>query len=121
MYKVIFGLGVAALFWTATAQAKTDANGDGYFSREEKVDASFVRYEKKFKKADANNDGKVTMDEIAGKKLSVAKGADLNKDGVITLAEVKTHVETAVDKQMAKKDLDKDGKLSKEERAHKKM
>lgn len=121
MYKMICGLGVVALCWTSNAQAKTDANSDGYFSREEIVAATFARYEKKFTKADVNKDGTVTLDEIAGKKLSVAKAADINKDGAITLAEVKTHVGNSVDKRMAKKDSDKDGKLSKEERQRQKM
>jgi hypothetical protein len=59
------------------------------------------------------------MDELAGQKLSVAKAADADKDGVITLAEAKKHSEATVDKRMAKKDTDKDGKLSKEERQRK--
>lgn len=99
----------------------TDANGDGVFSRDEMIAAGVQRYEKKFSKADVNADGKVTLDEIAGKKLSVAKSADQNKDGVITRDEVKEHVTRSVDKRLAKKDTNKDGMLSKEERKQKKV
>lgn len=112
---------LASLVFSAQAFAKnkTDANEDGFVSRDEQYAADFGRYEKRFNKADTNQDGKVTMDEISGKKLTVAKKADANKDGVITLDEVKAYVSSSVDKKMAKKDLDKDGKLSKEERKRK--
>lgn len=98
----------------------TDTNGDGVFSRDEMIAAGVQRYEKKFSKADVNADGKVTLDEISGKKLSVAKSADQNKDGVITREEVKEHVTKSIDKRLAKKDINKDGMLSKEERKQKK-
>ena len=122
MKKMILGgaLVTALVLSTAAFANKTDANGDGYFSRDEQVSASFARYEKKFNAADVNHDGKVTLDEISGKKLTVAKSADLNKDGVITREEAKAHVEKSIDKKIAKKDLDHDGKLSKEERQRKK-
>ena len=110
---------VAGALVVGVAQAKgraTDANGDGSFSREEMVAAGVQRYEKRFVKADVNGDGKVTLDEIAGKKLSVAKRADINKDGVITRDEVKVYVGQSVDKRLAKKDANKDGALSKDER-----
>jgi EF hand len=118
--KKFFGVfGVAIALCGTTAYAKTDTNGDGFHSREEMVSATFTRYEKKFHQADANKDGRVTLDEVSGKKLSVARAADTNKDGVITLAEARAHVEQSVDKRIAKKDLDKDGRLSKEERKRK--
>ena len=98
----------------------TDVNGDGAFSRDEMIAVAVQRYEKKFSKADVNTDGKVTLDEISGKKLSVAKSADQNKDGVITREEVKEHVTKSIDKRLAKKDINKDGMLSKEERKQKK-
>lgn len=113
---------VASALVAGTVHAKgnaTDANGDGSFSREEMVAAGVQRYEKRFVKADVNGDGKVTLDEIAGKKLSVAKKADINKDGVITRDEVKVYVGQTVDKRLVKKDANKDGALSKEERKRK--
>ncbi len=120
--KIVLALMVAALCG-GNAFAKgnvTDANGDGVFSRDEMIAAGVQRYEKKFSKADVNADGKVTLDEISGKKLSVAKSADQNKDGVITREEVKEHVTQSIDKRLAKKDINKDGMLSKEERKQKK-
>jgi hypothetical protein len=120
--KIVLALMVAALCG-GNAFAKgnvTDANGDGVFSRDEMIAAGVQRYEKKFSKADVNADGKVTLDEISGKKLSVAKSADQNKDGVITREEVKEHVTKSIDKRLAKKDINKDGMLSKEERKQKK-
>lgn len=120
--KIVLALMVAALCG-GNAFAKgnvTDANGDGVFSRDEMIAAGAQRYEKKFSKADVNADGKVTLDEISGKKLSVAKSADQNKDGVITREEVKEHVTKSIDKRLAKKDINKDGMLSKEERKQKK-
>ena len=120
--KIMLALMVAALCG-GNAFAKgnvTDANGDGVFSRDEMIAAGVQRYEKKFSKADVNADGKVTLDEISGKKLSVAKSADQNKDGVITREEVKEHVTQSIDKRLAKKDINKDGMLSKEERKQKK-
>ena len=120
--KIVLALMVAALCG-GNALAKgnvTDANGDGVFSRDEMIAAGVQRYEKKFSKADVNADGKVTLDEISGKKLSVAKSADQNKDGVITREEVKEHVTKSIDKRLAKKDINKDGMLSKEERKQKK-
>ena len=120
--KIMLALMVAALCG-GNAFAKgnvTDANGDGVFSRDEMIAAGVQRYEKKFSKADVNADGKVTLDEISGKKLSVAKCADQNKDGVTTREEVKEHVTKSIDKRLAKKDINKDGMLSKEERKQKK-
>lgn len=120
--KIVLALMVAALCG-GNAFAKgnvTDANGDGVFSRDEMIAAGVQCYEKKFSKADVNADGKVTLDEISGKKLSVAKSADQNKDGVITREEVKEHVTKSIDKRLAKKDINKDGMLSKEERKQKK-
>jgi Ca2+-binding EF-hand superfamily protein len=110
---------IGSIVLSFSAQAKTDTNNDGFFSREELIASSHARIEKKFAQADANHDNKITMDELAGQKLSVAKAADADKDGVITLAEAKKHSEATVDKRMTKKDTDKDGKLSKEERQRK--
>lgn len=113
MLTVVLGVSVG---FGAFAKA-TDTNKDGSFSREEMLTAAYDKAEKKFKKADVNGDGRVTMDEISGKKLTVAKGADMNKDGVITWDEYKAHVAKGVDKRLAKKDTNGDGALSKEERA----
>ncbi|MGL4768218.1 MAG: EF-hand domain-containing protein [Formosimonas sp.] len=121
MYKIIYGLAVVVLASVNSAQAKTDANNDGVFTRDEMVAAAVATAEKKFTKVDANHDGKVTLDELAGQKRSIAKAADANKDGVITMAEVKTRIEQGIDKRLAKKDLNKDGKLSKEERQRKQI
>lgn len=117
MNKKISGLLVCILI-SGNVCAKsnaTDANGDGMFSRDEMIAAAMVRYEKKFVKADLNNDGRLTIDELTGKRL-VAKAADLNKDGVITRDELKLYVVKMVDKRLAKKDLNRDGVLSKDER-----
>ena len=116
MLTVVLGVSVG---FGAFAKA-TDTNIDGSFSREEMLAATYDKAEKTFKKADANGDGRVTMDEIAGKKLTVAKAADMNKDGVITWDEYKAHVTKNVDKRLVKLDANHDGALSKEERSRKK-
>ena len=119
--KIRLGMLLVGIFVSSVAMAKsTDTNKDGNFSREELLAASYEKAEKKFKKADVNGDGRVTMDEVKGKKLTVAKGADQNKDGMITWDEYKAHSAQGVDKRMAKKDTNGDGMLSKEERSRKK-
>lgn len=119
--EIRFGMLLVGVLVTGVAMAKsTDTNKDGNFSREELLAASYDKAEKKFKAADANGDGRVTMDEINGKKLSVAKGADQNKDGVITWDEYKAHSAKNVEKRLAKNDTNGDGMLSKDERSRKK-
>lgn len=119
--NIIYSGLVGVLFLSNAALAKTDSNEDGFFSRDEIIAARMVQTDKKFSAADANKDGRLTLDELSGKKLSVAKAADANKDGVITKTEAQAYVETSVDKRMLGKDLNKDGKLSKDERRRKKV
>ncbi|WP_287980292.1 EF-hand domain-containing protein [Sphingomonas sp.] len=81
---------------------RTDANHDGFLSREE-IDARVARMDvgksrmspdqakmfanRWFVTADANHDGKVSLYEMQGLFRAIASRYDLNHDGVISLDE----------------------------------
>ena len=116
----VYGLLLAGVLGTQSVLAKgTDIDGDGVFSKEEITQARYKQLDKKFEKLDTNKDGQVSMDELKGQRGGIAKKADANKDGVITKAEARAYTDQSVDKYMQKKDLNRDGKLDKEERSRK--
>ena len=76
-----------------------------------------------FEEIDANSDGKITKEEIAGQAKARFDAADADKDGFLTKeemqagieAQMKQRAEMMADRMLARHDAKKDGKLSAEE------
>ena len=73
---------------------RTDDNKDGQLTLEEfnfgipdDQDAIIERFTRRFRLADADNDGRVTMDEYMAFCANVVAAADTNKDGMVTREE----------------------------------
>jgi Ca2+-binding EF-hand superfamily protein len=75
--------------------------------------------EQRMNHLDANKDGKVTLTELTQVRESWLTEVDANKDGVVTQAEVDANRKTAhaerIAQMFARKDANKDGRLTKEE------
>ena len=70
----------------------------------------------RFAKADKNKDGKLTSDEASDYVvISVFESLDANKDGVLALSECAVEGAPATVKDFQKRDLNKDGKVTREE------
>jgi len=87
-----------------------DANQDGKVTLDEALAGAKTR----FAKVDANKDGSITKDEVKGRFERMIDKKDTNKDGKITLAEMETGVRTWF--QAA--DANKDSVLSGDELGH---
>lgn len=103
---LIFGSGLAL---AGTALAGGDCGGKG----------AGKGGEQRMHHLDTNEDGKVTLAELTQVRESWFTEIDANKDGVVTQAEVDAHRKTAhaerIAQMFARKDTNKDGRLSKEE------
>lgn len=73
-----------------------------------------------FAGADANDDGKVTKDELGAYRKTMMSGVDADGDGLISTEELATHMKARMDARIDERararvesqDLDGDGKLS---------
>jgi hypothetical protein len=86
---------------------KADTNDDGKVTLAEALAAGKERFDRK----DANKDGTLSGDEIQGRMRWMVEKADANKDGKVTAAE---H-ETIVRKHFTDRDANKDGALTRDE------
>ena len=73
---------------------RTDDNKDGQLTLEEfnfgipdDQEAIIERFTRRFRLADADNDGRVTLDEYMAFCANVVAAADTNKDGMVTREE----------------------------------
>ena len=83
-FSIAFLFGLAALGTSAMALAETPAKPgcEGHGHHEGKGKGAH------FKKADKNNDGFLTKDEVGEKRWAHISVADANKDGKVSLAEM---------------------------------
>ncbi len=68
-----------------------------------------------FKKSDVNNDGKISKKEYTDAVGKTFNKLDKNKDGYLASDELQATDKVAVEKFMKEADINKDGKISKEE------
>jgi Ca2+-binding EF-hand superfamily protein len=68
-----------------------------------------------FKIIDANNDGKISKKEYIDAVIKTFNKIDQNTDGFLTKDELKAIDKTDVEKFVKEEDINKDGKISKEE------
>src|SRR5262245_21881306 len=94
------------------------AGSDGSDCAEGKADGK-GKGAQRMSQLDTNKDGKVTLAELLQSKQSWLHEVDANKDGAATRAEVEASMQARrskhVSELLAKRDANKDGKLSKEE------
>lgn len=90
----------------ALAQAKTTPTNDP------RIDLMFAG-------RDANNDGRITHEELVAYRTKLFEAADTNKDGVLDSAEMAAHMRARMAKRIAARlaafDKNKDGKLTLDE------
>jgi Ca2+-binding EF-hand superfamily protein len=72
-------------------------------------------YDNDFKKIDGNNDGKISKKEFLDAAIKNFNIIDKNKDGFLTIDELKAIGKIDAIKFMKEVDINKDGKISKEE------
>ena len=78
-------LGVASVAFAQGAEKRCEGGGDhAAMTPEQKAQRAAER----FQKADKNNDGFLTQDEVGDKRWEHIKVADTNNDGKISLAEM---------------------------------
>ncbi|MCZ6858843.1 MAG: EF-hand domain-containing protein [Alphaproteobacteria bacterium] len=100
-----------------------DKNGDGSLDSIEVAANARARMEKRlavrFAAFDKDKNGKLTLDEMPGRRKYRMWRMDANIDGAITIEEMKKHAEKRLPRRLAfgisRLDLDGDGKLSRAE------
>lgn len=120
---LILGAGAVAL--PVLAQNADGAGqmmqGQGMMDDDQGMGMGAVRGPKfDFEGADANDDGKVTKDELAAYRQTMMAGVDADGDGLISTEELAAQMKVRMDAQIderararvASQDLDGDGKLS---------
>lgn len=118
----------------ATRFTKTDANSDGFLTKEEMRGAFKAHHgdpkahgEERFAKKDKNSDGKLTADEVPRMPQEFFTKVDADKDGALTKAEFEQFFQAKKAERaakgedgskrgsMARGDTDGDGKISRAE------
>jgi len=100
------GLALACPGHEGGGKTGADANKDGKVTLQEAQDKAKARFDQ----VDKNKDGVLSKDELAGRAGRMLH-ADANKDGAVTAAESRAQVQTWFQKM----DANKDGSLSGDE------
>ncbi len=89
MNRMGIGVCLAGLTLAVSSIALADGRGEeGHCSGEHQAKSAEERAVGRFQKADKNNDGFVTHDEVGDKRWEHIKIADTNNDGKVSKAEM---------------------------------
>ncbi len=95
--------------------AKADTNNDGKLSIEELKADHEARKGDMLKHLDKNGDGNIQVTELPPHMQEHMAGADTNKDGILSKEEFKTFQDVKHAEMLAKFDTNKDGKIDRDE------